>query len=861
MRIGWLALGLALLVPASPAQKTPEEFFGFPMGTDGRLARHPQIVEYLKHLDASSEWMALETLGDSTLGNPMVMAVFTSPENFQRLERIKQVATLLADPRMLAPGEVEGHVKEGKSIALITCNIHSTEVASAQMACELAWRIVADRCPFDRARVLGETVFLLIPSTNPDGQILVAEWYDRWKGGEWEAGPMPWLYHVYAGHDNNRDWFMLNLKETRLVSDVYYRSWMPQLVLDEHQMGSTGARLFVPPFAEPANPNVHPLIWRGLALLGSNMAMRVEQRGRTGVVDRAYYTAWWEGASIMTPWWHNIVGALSEMASCRIASPVYVEPNELTAARGFDAHEASLSYPNPWKGGWWRLRDIVDYELDLSFAFVETAARHREDFLRNRARMALDAVERKGAPRSFVIPAEQHDPVAASEMVEILRLGGVEVFAAATPFTADGKSYGAGSFVVPLAQPNGLYAKDLLEIQRYPDLREYRGGPPVRPYDMAGWTLGLQMGVETVPVDRIAGASLTLLDKTPFPASSVAGAGPTWSVGPETNASFLLANRVLAAGAEVYRVPAQARESAPVPGTWLLRAPAGTEPAAFRQTLAQALEEAHLGAATLAYRGEGLRLRRPRVGLYKPWVASMDEGWTRLLLERFGTDLKNLENPAIKAGNLRESFDAIVLPDMDTDSIVSGDTVVDGKKRPSRYPPEYQGGIGDEGVTALKTFVEAGGTLVCLDSACEFAIAKLDLPVKNDLKDVKEGDFFCPGSCLALEVDPSQPLAFGMPRTASAFFVSSSAFTTSLPSGRFDRRVAATYPARDILQSGWILGEDRLARRAAVVEVRMGPGRVALLGFRAQHRAQTPGTYKFLLNALFAAAAEPAELR
>ncbi|HKB16056.1 MAG TPA: M14 metallopeptidase family protein, partial [Planctomycetota bacterium] len=597
MRIGWLAGALPLLASVSPAQKSPEEFFGFPMGADGRLARHPQIVEYLKHLDAASDWMTLETLGDTTLGNPMVMAVFTAPENFERLARIKQVASLLADPRMLAPGEIESHVKEGKSIALITCNIHSTEVASAQMACELAWRIVVNRCPFDRAAVLKETVFLLIPSTNPDGQILVSEWYDRWKGGEWEAGPMPWLYHVYAGHDNNRDWFMFNLKETRLVSDVYYRSWMPQLVLDEHQMGSTGARLFVPPFAEPANPNVPPLIWRGLALLGSNMAMRVEQRGRPGVVDRAYYTAWWEGASIMTPWWHNIVGALSEMASCRIASPAYVEPNELTASRGFDAYEPSLSYPNPWKGGWWRLRDIVDYELDLSFAFVETAARHREDFLRNRVRMALDAVERRGSPRAFVIPAAQHDPVAAADLVEVLRLGGVEVFAAAAPFTADGKSYAAGSFVVPLAQPNGLYAKDLLEIQRYPDLREFRGGPPVRPYDMAGWTLGLQMGVETVPVDRIERASLNLLETTPYPPSAIAGTGPTWSVGPETNASFLLANRLLTAGAEVYRVLPQTKEGAPEPGTWLLRAPEGSDAAAFRQTLAKSLEETHLRAA------------------------------------------------------------------------------------------------------------------------------------------------------------------------------------------------------------------------------------------------------------------------
>jgi len=848
----------------APAQKSPEEFLGFPVGADRLLARYPQIVEYLRHLDEASEWIRVVPLGDSTLGNPLVMAIFTTPENFKWLDRYREISRRLADPRGLSPEGVETLVRDGKSVCLITCNIHSTEVASAQMAMEFAWKIATGKTPWDRERILGETIALLVPSTNPDGQILVSEWYDRWKGTSYDGGPMPWLYHHYAGHDNNRDWFMFNLRETRLVSDVYYNTWCPQIVLDEHQMGSTGPRFFVPPFAEPANPNIHPLVWRGLATVGAHLAHRLEQNGRAGVTDSALYTAWWEGASIMTPWWHHIVGALTEAASARIATPIYVEPNELQDRHDYAPHEVTVRHPNPWKGGWWRVRDIVEYELDASFALVEVSSLYAKDFLRNRARMALDATDdgRAGNPFAFLVPPGQHDPVEAAHLVEVLQLGAVEVHEAAAPFEAAGRTWSAGTFVVRMDQPHGAYAKDLLEVQRYPDRRLYPGGPPVRPYDVTGWTLGLQMGVEVVEVERPFEAEVTRLEGPRYPDGGIDGEGEAWILGTETNASFAVANRALLAGAEAFRAlprGAGTVDGEVAPGTWYFRPGPGADAAAVRAALESAAGEFHVRVrAASPPSGPALRVRRPRVGLYKPWVASMDEGWTRLLLERFAFDFRNLDNAAVQAGNLRDSVDAIVLPDISSKTIQHGDR--DSDEGLSRYPPEYQGGIGKQGVEALRAFVEKGGTLVCLGDSSEFAIEKLELPVKNALAGVAEGEFLCPGAILRIETDPSLPLAFGMPREAAAFFDRSPAFTTSVPSGRFERRVVASYPARDPLLSGWLIGEERLSRRAAVVGVDVNLGRVVLIGFRAQHRLQSTGTYKFVFNALFGAGAEETKL-
>jgi len=436
---------------------SPEEYLGFNIGADRKLADYNEVIGYLNKL-----------------------------------------AEKLTDPRRINDKIAEELVKKGKTLVMITCNLHSTEIASSQMALELAFEIAAGRDE-KLNEALNNVILFLIPSLNPDGLQMVVDWYEKWVGTEYEGCSMPWLYHHYAGHDNNRDWFMVNLPETRAVFDLYFRKVIPQIILDMHQMWSTGARLFLPPFYPPANRNVDPILYREISLIGSYMQLACEEEDLKGVISDAYFTAYWEGTSMMTPWWHNQVGLLSEMASARIASPVYIEPVELRGgAKGFPRYEQTLNFPNPWPGGWWRLRDIVDYELVIAKALIECSGVNRESFLRNYYLMGKRAVQkgRSEPPYAFVLPAPFEDPVNVARMIEALMLGGVEVHRAKSSFKVDDRIFLPGSYVIKCSQPYRNYIKDLLEVQDYPDIRASKKQPFVRPYDVTAWTLWMQMGVD-----------------------------------------------------------------------------------------------------------------------------------------------------------------------------------------------------------------------------------------------------------------------------------------------------------------------------------------------------------------------------
>ena len=420
------------------------------------------------------------------------------------------------------------------------------------MSMELAYDLVTGKAPFDVDAVLRDVVVLLVPSHNPDGNIMVTDWYRKYAGTKFEGGNMPWLYHPYAGHDNNRDWFMFNLTETKAVTRVLYHDWLPQIHIDEHQMGSTGARLFIPPFMDPPLPNVQPLLWRSVNLMGTAMAYDLQKAGYRGVVNGRSFTGWWIGACDDTSWLHNTVGLLSEMASVRTASPIYIEPTEVPKSYA----ERRMDFIDPWPGGWWRLRDLVDYELVLSKSLVKTAFLHKEDLLFNSYQMARESIDKqdKGQPYAFVIGAEQRDPETTLKMLDILKFGGVEIQRAAEPFIADGRAYPAGSFVVLTAQPYKAYAWALLERQTYPDLRQYPGGPPVPPYDNAGWTLPLQMGVACDEIEKPFAANLTQLTAVPAPAKPVLPADASWLVlDAARNGSYAVVFALLKEKAEVWR--------------------------------------------------------------------------------------------------------------------------------------------------------------------------------------------------------------------------------------------------------------------------------------------------------------------
>ncbi|MFA4947615.1 MAG: M14 family zinc carboxypeptidase [Candidatus Krumholzibacteriia bacterium] len=842
--------------PATPAAapaaaatvKSPAEYLGFEIGADRKLADYEQTVTYFEMLDEASPWVTVKKIGTTTLGKPMIAIILSAPANLEKLDHYVDLSRRLADPRNLAAAEADALIKEAKIITMITASLHATEVGAMQMSLELAYNAASGKNA-RLSKALEQTILFIVPM-NPDGMQMVADWYRKWLGTEYEGGSMPWLYHHYAGHDNNRDWFMLNLAETRAVFDLFFRSAVPQAVLDMHQMWSTGARLFLPPYYPPANKNVDPIVYRANNLVGASMQLECEERGLSGVISNAYFDAYWEGSSNGLAWWHNQIGLLSEAASVNVASPIYIEPGELRGDdAGFPRYEMGINFPNPWPGGWWRLRDIVDYDLAAAESFVETCAENRERFLDNYYRMGLKAVERGKTekPFAYIIPAPQRDPVTAVRLVEALMLGGVEVHRASKDFTAGDRLYRAGSFVVRLDQPYGRYAKDLLEKQEYPDTRSSDKAPIEKPYDVTGWTMPLQMGVGCDEIDERFETSLELLAEYPYPAGSFADGAWGYALRPEINASYLAANELLAAGLIVRRLG----EAGVFPaGTFIVQGQKGLAAAASVIATRAHVDFIPLAAAPA---GSTHELRAAKTALFKPWIASMDEGWTRFLFDSFKVSYANVSNKDVTENRIKD-FDILVIPDIKPSIIKEGKMDDREDARPQRpLPPEYKGGIDKKGVENVKKFVEGGGTLICFGSSCGFAIETLELPVRNVLDKVSDDDFFCPGAILKVSFKTGQPITYGMPENGHLFFANSLAFATSVPYGKFDRTVLASYTEKEPLASGLLIGGERLYRNAALVEYKVGAGRVVLFGFNPQYRCQTAGTYKLLLNAILEA--------
>jgi len=814
---------LALLQTAEPPIR-PSAALGFEPGADSVLADWKQVSGYMNVLAQRSPYVRVDTLGRTTEGRPFLLLTITSPANQQRLGEIKRVQAMLADPRRLTDTALADIRSQQPAVILISNNIHSTEVASSQMGMTLAYRLVTDP---ELRRFLDSVVVLMIPSMNPDGLDTVVSWYRRYKGTRYEGGPLPWLYHKYIGHDNNRDWFMLTQIETRLVTRMLYKDWFPEIVYDVHQMGTNGVRLFVPPFQDPVNPNIDPAIVAGINLVGAQMASALYDAGMTGIAHQQTYDLWWHGGFRSTPTRHNMIGILTEAASTRLASPITL------AADSVRQPTRGVNYPAPWPGGTWHLGDIVRYELTASEALVRLAARDRVRVIDRFVALGRRAVEAglAGNPFAYVLPAEQRDPESWTALANVLAAGGVEVWRAAEPFSVDGQTYSAGSLVVPLGQPYRAHAKDLLEPQRYTPVNDRP------PYDVAGWTLPFTMGVRADVVNAPFTANLVKVDSAIPPPGRIEGSGDIFFLKNRTNAESRAVAVLLASGQTVTVVGDSLMVRGPRARAIL------TEQAArhgFTVTAARSAPRTGLGRT---------RQRLPRIGLYQPWTGNIDEGWTRWLFEQYGISYSTLHDNDVKKGGLRQRFDVIVLPDAEPGTVLRG---VDS----TRIPLQYAGGIGEAGANAVSAFVRGGGTLVCLDGSSNFAITRLNLPVVNVLAGEASGPqvlrFYAPGSIFGVLLggveSGGSPVTLGAPDSLDIYFENSAAFTVSAPA-----RALATYPTQP-LRSGYARYEERLAGKAALVEAPVGSGRVIMFGFRPQFRGQTHGTFKLLFNAVLLAA-------
>ena len=813
---------------------TPERFFGFRLGADRKLAGWERIVEYFYALDEASGRVSVREIGRSTEDNPFILCAISSERNMERLERLREVQRLLADPRRLDGAEAERLIGEARAVAAITCSIHATEVGGSQMAPELAHTLATSQ-DGGAKEILDNAVLLLVPSLNPDGLVRVKGWYDASLNTHFEGSIPPYLYHKYAGHDNNRDWFMFTQQETRLVVEHVHNAWRPHITYDIHQTRTDGMRMILPPPIDPIGPNVDPALQSGLSALGAHMAARLTAEGKGGVAVNVVYDSFSPSRSY--PHYHGGARALSEAASARIASPLEIPPEALREDRGERPRTASWNHPMPWKGGKWALRDIVEYALSASIACLDHAAKNREWWVRTCHEALARASEREGEPFGYVIPQKQHDPSAAAELVDILRFADVEVHEAAEDDGAAGVS--EGDAIIPVRQPYGAFARTMLERRGYPDMRQYPGGPPKRPYDATAHSLPLKMGVDGRELRAAPSVRTRALgrawERDAAERETPLGDAPAYAISPRANAAARVVNRLLFAGHPVFRSSAPIRtERGEMPaGTWV--APASEESRA-------ALAKGARGAAVAPMRerpNESLKLvKPPRIGLYASYVPCIEEGWTRFVFDDYGFRYASLVDGDIRDGWLSERVDCVIVPHQSIRQIHRGFSR-------ARYSARFAGGLGDRGVESLREFAERGGTIICWDDSARFIARRLELAVNNPLARLSHSEFFAPGSLLNIEVDTEHPIGYGMPERAAALFMNGPAYEVA------NGDAVARFSRDGALLSGWLIGADKIGGLAALAAIPLGLGKVVAFGFRPHFRAQARGTYKLLFNAVY----------
>ena len=786
LRLSAFICGFILLASLAAFSQvpSPKSVLGFTPTDDKTIADWHQIMDYFTKLDKGSNRVAVKEIGKTTNGNPLIVAFISSEKNIKNLDKYRQISAKLADPRTIKDAsELEDLIKNGKTIVSISCSIHSTEIVASQMSMNLAYDLATSNDP-DTKEILDNTILLLIPSSNPDGVQIVADWYKKTLGTKSEGTSPPELYHHYAGHDDNRDWFMLNLAETQAITKFFWKEWFPQLVYDVHQQGSNASRFILPPFFDPVNPRIPPAIIREVGLVGYKMASDLQAKNIEGIATNSTYDTWWNGGFRTAPYFHNSIGILSEAASANLMTPVTVKAEDLARNRNTrglnNLLETATNYPDPWKGGLWRPTNINEIEMTASRALLQMAAKFRPRYLRNfyefgKANLKPDADD----PQAFIVTAGQPNAETVSRFLEILMAQGMEIYQMTKELYVkmdqkqpDFHEMPLGSFLVFVNQPQKNNVLSLFEKQTYPD-RRLPNGDAEAPYDVAGWTLPLQMGVDYAIVWQIRD-----LDKEKAmlkPVKDINQARAVMNLSP-TNTPF-------------------AKQPNPLK-------------------------------------------TNPKIGLYKGNGGSMDEGWTRFVLDTFQIPYRSVSDNDVKSNKL--DFDAIILASENENTMARGLSA-------ERYPADLAGGMTEAGIDNLKKYVENGGKLICFDASCEMVIKRFGLPMKNALTGIRRNEFYNPGSVVKLEVDTKDPLAHGLRPETAAYFTTSSAFEVT---DNKKVKTIAKYAGKDALMSGWMLGEKYLNGKSALVETSYGKGKVVLFAFRPQHRGQSWGTFPFIFNAL-----------
>ncbi len=901
--VAFCALFASALSAQDGVVTTPKEQFGHEIGADYVLPNYEQLVAYWRKLDAESDRMVVQQIGTSAEGRPQLMAIITAPRNQQRLDRFREIAGRLARAEGVTEEQARALADEGRAVVWIDGGLHATEVLGAQQLMETVYQLVS-RNDAETQRILNDVIVLAVHA-NPDGMDLVSNWYMRNpEPARRSTSGIPRLYQKYAGHDNNRDSYMNSQPETENMSRVQFREWFPQIVYNHHQTGPTGAVLFAPPFRDPFNFNMDPLIPAQLDAVGAAMHSRFIAEGKPGAVTRrgANYSTWWNGGVRTTVYFHNMIGLLTET----IGNPT---PIEIPFVPRYQLPTSDIFAPvTPTRT--WKFRQSIDYSVTANYAVLDFASRHREQLLYNIYHMGRNAIERgsgdhwtpspwelervrelmtaerssgvaaqEGAgglrsaryddtykfyemlrdparrdARGYIVPASQPDFPTATKFVNALIKSGITVHRATRDFTVQGKRYPSGSYVVKAAQAFRPHVLDMFEPQQHPNDFQYPGGPPIAPYDNAGYTLAYQMGVQfdrvldgfDGPFQPIDGFATVLAGRVRGRAGSAGG----YTFSGRVNDSYIAANRLLAAGAEVSRTN---------DGNFFVRAGRDLERTLQSYARELGIDFQGVGRAPRA----AMRLRPVRIALWDQYGGSMPSGWTRFLLERFEFPFEVIYPQALNAGGLRAKYDVLILPDGSVPNPQGqerGGFGGSGGPRSESIPEEFRNRLGrisaDTTAAQLKTFMEEGGTIISVGGGNNIA-RMIGLPVQDALvttgadgqeQRLRREQFYVPGSVLEARLDPTHPLAFGMPERVNVMFDESPVFRIA-PNAQGVRRVA--WYEKDPLRSGWAWGQSYLENGVAAAEVEVGNGNLFMFGPEITFRAQPHGTFKFLFNGIY----------
>jgi hypothetical protein len=846
---------------SATAIESPEKHFGFKPGADRMLFTYDALIEYLQKLDAVSPRLELREIGLSPMNKKMYIAFFSSEENINNLDSLKTINKKLALDPNIPEADRKDKINKGKVFVMAALSMHSGEVGPSQSAPLIAHDLVTTSDP-KKLEILDNVVYMMIPCHNPDGMDMVVNHYKKYKGTKYEGSSLPGVYHKYVGHDNNRDFVTLSQSDNRAVAQVYNTDWFPQVMVEKHQMGSGTARYFVPPMHDPISENVDAAVWNWTWIFGSNMVTDMTKQGLAGVSQHYLFDDYWPG-STETCIWKNVIGMLTEAASVKYAKPIFVESNELRGyGKGLSEYKVSINMSLPWEGGWWRLSDIIEYEIVSTMSILKTASLRGHEILKFRNDVCKRQVlfGKTKPPYYYILPQKQHDMSEFVNLVNLLKDHGVNVYQLSSALTLGDRNFQKGDVVVPLSQAYRPFIKEVMERQQYPERHYTPGGELIKPYDITSWSLPLHRGVKSIEITNNSielEFSLKEIKEMFHLAKQTPKEYRAAIFNAQNNESFKAAFFALSSGVPVKRLA----ESIKLNNVSI---PKGSFVVYHNPNLTQFMNELNVPPL---YIQETINLKTtdvtmPKLALVETFFHDMDAGWTRFVMDSYNIPFTVLHPGDFEKSNLANDFDVIVFPNVDKSVLMEGKYKSDGKYYITSYPPEYTKGIGKKGKEKLMTFLDKGGIIVSwgrstglFSGALEIKLSKKDkedfqLPFRDVSDGLKKAGLYCPGSFMKINLLEDHPLTLGMQKSIGVFFRGAPVFSTSVPNFDMDRRIIGKFPEKDILLSGYCKQEEKLGNKSAMIWLKKGKGQLVLFGFSPQFRASTNVGFKLLFNSI-----------